>query len=63
MSQVRYIPISNQQLLEKHGIPFKPATLYKWHCIGKYPDLFKKISGKLLLSLDAWHQLTTTVED
>jgi hypothetical protein len=31
------------------GIPFAPATLYKWMHLGKNPELFVKIGGALFL--------------
>ena len=29
------------------GLPFAPATLYKWHHTRKYPELFIKVGGSL----------------
>ena len=42
--------------LKEAGIPFTPGTLYKWHCIGKHPELFVKIGRKLCINLDAWNK-------
>lgn len=39
------------------GLPFAPATLYKWHHIKKYPKIFLKVSGALFVDVDALHEI------
>lgn len=39
------------------GLPFKPATFYKWHHVQKYPEIFVKISGSLFVDLDRLEEL------
>ena len=43
--------------LEKAGIPFSPKTLYKWAITGKYPELFSKVGGRLLVDTKAFEKL------
>jgi hypothetical protein len=37
--------------------PIKPSTAYKWAHLGKYPQLFIKFGGILLLDLDKMGEL------
>lgn len=37
--------------------PFEPTTFYKWNHLGKFPQLFIKISGTLFIDLDALDEL------
>ncbi len=34
-------------------LPVAPATLYKWHHLKKYPEIFKKFGGFLFIDIDA----------
>jgi hypothetical protein len=34
------------------GLPFAPATFYKWHHTRKYPEIFIKVGGSLFVDLD-----------
>lgn len=43
------IPMNNEAL-EKAKIPFRASTLYMWRGMGKYPELFVKIGGKLFVN-------------
>jgi hypothetical protein len=56
------IPIKKETLKSK-GIPFSPATLYRWHCKKKYQKLFVKIGGKLFLKLEEWEKLINKVNN
>jgi hypothetical protein len=33
-------------------LPVKPATLYKWHHLGKFSEIFRKFGGFLFVDLD-----------
>ena len=35
------------------GLPFQKSTLYKWAHLGKYPEIFVKVSGALFVDLQA----------
>lgn len=37
---------------EDGTFPFAKATMFKWHHLGKFPELFVKISGALFIDLD-----------
>jgi hypothetical protein len=37
--------------------PVKNTTLYKWHHLKKFPQLFIKVSGILFVDLDALDEL------
>jgi hypothetical protein len=41
----------------ERDLPFSPATLYKWHSIGRYSFIFRKISGFLFVDLKALEAL------
>lgn len=43
------IPLNNAAL-ERAKIPFRASTLYMWKGMGRYPELFLKIGGKLFLN-------------
>lgn len=34
------------------GLPFAPATFYKWHHTKKYAEIFIKVGGSLFVDLD-----------
>jgi len=36
---------------KSHGLPVSSATLYKWNHLGKYPQLFRRLGGMLLVDL------------
>lgn len=44
-------------------VPVSPTTLYKWHHLGKHPELFKKLSGFLFLDLEALGRLLEAGEE
>ena len=52
---MKVIPIDKKKL-EEAGIFHAPMTLYKWHQQGIHPELFVKLSGKLLLNLDEYNK-------
>jgi len=37
--------------------PFSRSTLYKWKHTGRYPEIFIKISGTVLVDLDRFETL------
>jgi hypothetical protein len=37
---------------ETPGMPIRKSTAYKWHHIGRFPQLFVKIGGCVCLNLD-----------
>ncbi len=39
------------------GLPFAPATFYKWHHTGKYREIFVKVSGALFVDLDKLQEI------
>ncbi len=39
------------------GLLFKPQTFYKWFHLGKYPEIFVKLSGALFVDLDKLEKL------
>ena len=47
----------NEESLRKAGIPFKVKTLYRFKSVGKYPELFTKIGGRLLIIEERWDEL------
>lgn len=46
-----------KESLEEAGILFKPATLYKWKCIGKYPEIFTTIGHNLFVIKERWDEI------
>ena len=38
---------------KESDLPFAPATLYKWHSIGKFPSIFRKFGGFLFVDIKA----------
>lgn len=38
-------------------LPFAPATLYKYHSVGKFPSIFRKFGGFLFVDLKALEAL------
>ena len=53
---MRYIKLTKKDF-EKAGIPFSPKTVYRWVTEGKYPQIFSKVSGRILLDTEAFHRL------
>jgi len=47
----------NEESLEEAGIFFKPRTLYKWKCIGKYPQIFTTIGHNLFIIKERWEEI------
>jgi hypothetical protein len=37
--------------------PYKPATMYHWHHVGKFPEIFLKFNGILFVDIGALYQL------
>jgi hypothetical protein len=40
------------KIVPEDKVPVEGATLYKWHCLGKFPSIFVKLSGALFVDLD-----------
>jgi hypothetical protein len=38
-------------------LPIAPATLYKWHHLKRYPEIFRKFGGFLFVDLKALEAL------
>jgi hypothetical protein len=38
-------------------LPIKASTMYKWHSIGRYSSIFRKIGGFLFVDLKALEAL------
>jgi hypothetical protein len=43
--------------VKQHNVPVATATCYKWHHTNKYPGLFTKIGGLLLMDLDHFEEI------
>jgi hypothetical protein len=39
------------------GLPFAPATFYKWWHLGKHKEIFVKLSGALFVDIDRLEEL------
>lgn len=39
------------------GFPIKKSTLYKWHHLQKYPELFVHIGGAVFVNMDKFEEL------
>ena len=37
----------------REDLPIAPATLYKWHHLKRYPEIFRKFGGFLFVDLKA----------
>ncbi|WP_022671349.1 hypothetical protein [Hippea alviniae] len=53
---MRYIQLTKEDF-EKAGIPFNPKTFYRWAVKGKYPEMFSKIGGRILLDVEKFYEL------
>jgi hypothetical protein len=42
---------------KKGDLPIAPATLYKWHHLRRYPEIFRKFGGFLFVDLKALEAL------
>ena len=42
---------------KKEELPIAPATLYKWHHLKRYPEIFRKFGGFLFVDLKALEAL------
>jgi len=51
---MRLIGLNNQEELKKAGIPFSRWTLYTWRKRRKNLEIFKKISNRVFIDLDAF---------
>lgn len=41
----------------EEGLPYKPATFYAWHYLGKYPEIFVKLGGGLFIDKKKLHEV------
>jgi len=39
------------------GSPIRTSTAYKWHHIGRFPELFRLVGGKLFLDLGRLYEM------
>jgi hypothetical protein len=39
------------------GFPIKKSTLYKWHHLQKYPELFVQIGGAVFVNMDKFEEM------
>ncbi len=53
---MRLIKIKREELRDA-GIPFTPATLYKWHCEGTHLEMFVKFGNKLFVDYDKFEEM------
>jgi hypothetical protein len=37
--------------------PIRTATAYKWHHLGRFPELFHRVGGKLFLDIDEFYRM------
>jgi hypothetical protein len=42
---------------KREDLPIAPATLYKWHHLKRYPEIFRKFSGFLFVDTKALEAL------
>lgn len=38
---------------KREDLPIAPATLYKWHHLKRYPEIFRKFGGFLFVDKEA----------
>jgi hypothetical protein len=46
---------------KREELPIAPATLYKWHYLKRYPEIFRKFGGFLFVDLKALEALIESV--
>jgi hypothetical protein len=34
------------------NLPFRPSTLFKWHHLGRYPEIFSKVGTSLFVDIE-----------
>ena len=39
------------------GSPIKSATGYKWHHVGRFPEIFRRVGGKVFVDMDRLYEL------
>jgi hypothetical protein len=44
------------------NLPIRASTCYKWHSIGKYPEIFRKFGGFLFVDLNVLESLIESGE-
>jgi hypothetical protein len=45
------------QLDKTPGAPIRTSTAYKWHHVKRFPELFKRVGGKLFLDLGLLYEM------
>jgi hypothetical protein len=50
-----WIPVS--KLNHMDNPPVRSATAHKWHSAGRFPEIFKKVGGRLWLDLDEFYRI------
>ncbi len=53
---MKLVKVKREELKDA-GIPFTPATLYKWHCEGTHLEMFVKFGNKLFVDYDKFEEL------
>jgi len=57
VGKLRCVPVNDEALLKANGIHLLPSTLRKNHSIGRNPELFIKIFGRLYVLLDEFEKM------
>jgi len=50
------VPVADAAKLSENGIPFSRGTLRKWFSLGRNPQIFIKVEGRLFISLPGWRK-------
>ena len=56
-AKISYVRVTDEKGLKEVGCPWSPNTLRQYHYLGKYPDLFSKVGGSLMLDVDEMKKL------
>lgn len=55
--EIRILPVKDEDLLRKIGIPWTTRYLRKLHSQGLYPQLFTRIGGRLFVVVAEWEKM------
>jgi len=53
----RYIPLYDEEALQAAGILISPHTLRKWRYLGRYPEMFTKLGGIVMVDREAYEKI------
>ncbi len=53
--------IELKRWLEDDEIPFSKHTVYRWASQRRFPKLIRKISGKLFVDSNEWHEMAKPI--